>query len=331
MKLTVDPPREWLSLYVYHAEPWEDMLCDVIAPVVYGLLQQEKIIKFFFIRYWEGGPHIRLRVETQAGDVARYVSAHLQGFFSDYLREQPSIYAAAESTGPSGSEKRNVVELIPYQRETSRYGGRSGMRIAERQFYRSSVAVLSLLRANRGVSYEHRLQAGVVLHLALVSAFAMDASEAEAFFEMMFQAWLWSACGSIVDLTQAQIAGRRESVLRNFQTSFDFQRDRLLDLHRILWDALEQKVPLDFEWCNSWIADMSTTAQQLSSALRDGTLDLKAFPSQFVEFPSAKLWPILQSYVHMTNNRLGILNRDEAFLAYIIHQCFRTFRSGAKA
>ncbi|MFP5247245.1 MAG: lantibiotic dehydratase C-terminal domain-containing protein, partial [Thermoanaerobaculia bacterium] len=28
--------------------------------------------------------------------------------------------------------------------------------------------------------------------------------------------------------------------------------------------------------------------------------------------------PILVSYLHMTNNRLGVANRDEAYLAYLI-------------
>ncbi|MGB5931124.1 MAG: lantibiotic dehydratase C-terminal domain-containing protein, partial [Cyclobacteriaceae bacterium] len=32
-------------------------------------------------------------------------------------------------------------------------------------------------------------------------------------------------------------------------------------------------------------------------------------------------WRIYDSYVHMTNNRLGIQNRDEAYLAYLIKKC----------
>ena len=38
------------------------------------------------------------------------------------------------------------------------------------------------------------------------------------------------------------------------------------------------------------------------------------------DFPKAnqERWAIYDSYVHMTNNRLGILNRDEAYLAYIM-------------
>jgi hypothetical protein len=33
-----------------------------------------------------------------------------------------------------------------------------------------------------------------------------------------------------------------------------------------------------------------------------------------------QLWPIFESYVHMTNNRLGILNRDESYLGYLMQQ-----------
>ena len=35
-----------------------------------------------------------------------------------------------------------------------------------------------------------------------------------------------------------------------------------------------------------------------------------------------QLWPVLESYVHMTNNRLGILNKDEPFIAYFIKESF---------
>ena len=31
-------------------------------------------------------------------------------------------------------------------------------------------------------------------------------------------------------------------------------------------------------------------------------------------------WAIYDSYIHMTNNRLGILNRDEGYLGYLIKE-----------
>lgn len=33
-----------------------------------------------------------------------------------------------------------------------------------------------------------------------------------------------------------------------------------------------------------------------------------------------KLWYIYESLIHMTNNRLGITNSDEAYLAYLIYK-----------
>jgi hypothetical protein len=43
-----------------------------------------------------------------------------------------------------------------------------------------------------------------------------------------------------------------------------------------------------------------------------------------------RLWFIYSSYVHMTNNRLGILNQDEAYAAFLISKCLSAINESVK-
>jgi len=60
-------------------------------------------------------------------------------------------------------------------------------------------------------------------------------------------------------------------------------------------DELQQTI--DDDWAARWIADMQEIARRFG-----GVRDLN----------------VLQSYVHMTNNRLGVHYRDEAFIAHML-------------
>jgi len=89
-----------------------------------------------------------------------------------------------------------------------------------------------------------------------------------------------------------------------------------------VWEAFEMKVEFEQNWLNKWINRMSI----ISNNLIDAQINQKlVFPQWIRTNPILNIsdekrmrWFILESYVHMTNNRLGILNRDEAFLAYLI-------------
>ena len=77
-----------------------------------------------------------------------------------------------------------------------------------------------------------------------------------------------------------------------FSESFSNQQSKLVSYHRMLWSAFERGAEFEDDWLNEWLTEMS--------GIGKGP------------------WPILESYVHMTNNRLGILNRDEAYLGYVM-------------
>ncbi|HHH49559.1 MAG TPA: hypothetical protein ENK52_01120, partial [Saprospiraceae bacterium] len=56
---------KWLAVHLFYNEPWEEFLAKAVKPYVDTLVQTGIAAQFFFIRYWERGPHIRLRIKGE--------------------------------------------------------------------------------------------------------------------------------------------------------------------------------------------------------------------------------------------------------------------------
>jgi hypothetical protein len=127
---------------------------------------------FFFIRYWEGGPHVRIRVP--AADLDRVVTR-----CADYLAAHPSVdridpasfaamtaaLARREGVEPTAvREPNDSVRLTPYRFEHDRYGSGPAVRAAvERHFEESSRLALALLAAGLGVDRRRAVALSAVL------------------------------------------------------------------------------------------------------------------------------------------------------------------------
>jgi hypothetical protein len=102
-------------------------------------------------------------------------------------------------------------------------------------------------------------------------------------------------------------------------------KDILITFCKTLWDGLQEGAEFEEESLNDWVRDMRLIYGQLNSAFEDGRIEI---PVSFringkndLQKEKQKLWFIYSSYVHMTNNRLGILNQDEAYAAFLISKC----------
>ena len=91
-----------------------------------------------------------------------------------------------------------------------------------------------------------------------------------------------------------------------------------------MWEGLQAGAEFEQEWMTVWLSDMRFIKSQLDLAFMDSKLTFPAHfdldPNRSTPIENQKMWSILNSYVHMINNRLGILNQDEAYLGCIIAQ-----------
>ncbi|PRQ08305.1 thiopeptide-type bacteriocin biosynthesis protein [Enhygromyxa salina] len=120
----------WLYLQLFHEDPADadTILTDFVATTSRELLGDASVDRFFFLRYFEGGHHIRYRLRVT--DPTRLDALH------DWLRVR------ARDTPSIGR-----IERAAYERELHKHGGAAGLEIAERQFFASSQFALSCIEA----------------------------------------------------------------------------------------------------------------------------------------------------------------------------------------
>ncbi|MBB5777013.1 lantibiotic dehydratase C-terminal domain-containing protein [Nonomuraea jabiensis] len=154
----------WVSVHVFSQGPLDDMITGLAGP----LLGDDG----FFLRYWEGGPHLRIRVRSHPAE-------HVVERAEAYLREHPSEavidpeeYARLAATlaareGVPGYTRRlypnDSAHLIPYRPEHDRYGTGRSLDAVERHFHDSSVIALQLIEA--GLGHERRSVAWLTMLL----------------------------------------------------------------------------------------------------------------------------------------------------------------------
>jgi thiopeptide-type bacteriocin biosynthesis protein len=151
----------WISAHVFYQGDLDDLLTHVVAPLTDELTGSGMATGYFFLRYWDGGPHLRLRVlpadETHGGRVEELICAR----FGDYFVQHPAtdrisprdydrlagVLARREGVGSYASRlmPNNSVVFIPYRREDRRPGASAAMWAVERHFIQSSRIALRVV------------------------------------------------------------------------------------------------------------------------------------------------------------------------------------------
>lgn len=127
---TFPPGSEWLYAKLYTGTASADeVLAEIVAPLVALQQKKKKITGWFFIRYADPDWHVRLRLR---GDPKRLAAEAL-----------PALHELAAPLLRDGRVSR--LQLDTYERETERYGGHDGIELAEALFQADSEAVLSIV------------------------------------------------------------------------------------------------------------------------------------------------------------------------------------------
>lgn len=145
------------------------VLTEAVGPAVAELGGRP----WFFIRYWQGGPHLRLRVGDLApGELPEFEKAlgtrlaeagRLRAHEEPLDAEAFRVAAGVLTAGERGENRSLRALLAPgvhearYEPEYDRYGGRALMAANERLFHVSSRLVLALVPRIRGEAHRARL------------------------------------------------------------------------------------------------------------------------------------------------------------------------------
>jgi hypothetical protein len=152
----------WLSAHVFHHDDLDGLLVGGVAPLMAELTDGGSAERWFFLRYWDGGNHLRLRVlprPDRRDRVRELVTDRLTG----YLRRHPSsdpdqawvdgypcrAAKMARLEGLSTYAERpyanNTVAYLPYRREHDRFGHGESIEVMEGHFAQSSRIALDVV------------------------------------------------------------------------------------------------------------------------------------------------------------------------------------------
>ncbi|RNL86005.1 thiopeptide-type bacteriocin biosynthesis protein [Halostreptopolyspora alba] len=168
--------HDWIAAHVFYPARLDNLITRVAGPLAADLRERDQLEGFFFLRYWDGGNHLRFRVLPRRGSDRGRIRHTIEERFARYLDEHPATappdtvpyeqlaprLARWEGVAePAPRYPDNTVQFLAYRQEHARYGHGATMAAAERHFTESSRLALRLLES--APSPDRRATAGFVV------------------------------------------------------------------------------------------------------------------------------------------------------------------------
>lgn len=308
----------WLSLHVFLSDvpQTERFLDEQIAPLVKRWRGDGTLARWFFIRYWEGGPHVRVRLSGLIASQAEEVRNLLQERAQSYLVADPvsrEVYYRAHQFDGHPVDHRQLawyeqgsVEPIEYEPEIQRYGGPAALAASEKLFCESSDIAITLVRQTMG-DMPRRLSLSFGLMAATILATRVSVEAMAGFFRNYAAFW---ANHSTLNAT---LAGR-------LKQDHPVPPQQIETLQRLVRQSNRAERTQDLH--HAWMNGVTALVDELAALRAKGEL-ISPFTGKPVLDDTAygfAIQNILSSHIHMLNNRLGIVPTAEMVLAAALHR-----------
>lgn len=330
-------PEDWIAFHVFYASDSNPIIVEAVRPLVAELRREELISGWFFIKYWMEGPHLRIRFRPSGEHARPIVAARARTALEEFLERRPALYDTdidglgdlykqmyvaeygeeswEQRYGPDGEmpfRPNNSVAELPYEPELERYGGEGGMTIAQWHFEHSSDVVAKLFAGSN--THVRPVLLGLAAQLSLMTAYTFLGSDEKVrrFFSRYRNFW------------ETSYQERSDDYHGSFDKSFELTRDTLLErIDRIkhLTGTGETEAVSEME--RDWLAHCEQLRTKVLDASSRGALTFPARSDRAsgpIDDPEALATVLLSSYIHMTNNRLGVAILDEIYLSYLIER-----------
>ncbi|MFI9639331.1 lantibiotic dehydratase C-terminal domain-containing protein [Micromonospora sp. NPDC051925] len=337
---TAGEPGQWLGIHIFYGANARPMVVECIRPLVDELTAQGVLDTYFFMNYWMEGPHVRLRLRPRTRADEPAVRATAEAAIRRFLAARPALYemdagfrgelherlfqleypqgAPDELTGPDGTPRmqpNNSFSYRPYEPEYGKYGGARGVALAEWHFRYSSDLVIDMVRTMNLHLRPVTLGSAAQLMLVMAGTFLPDRHDLVAFFDSYHQFWhrAFGGAGFVDNIDYDRMYARMSGDLdRRFQP-----------ILRALDQGEQHRLPV---FLRGWAEHSGELRSRVSELAGSGELTF-AYPegaaAVTVTDPHEASARLLSPYLHMTNNRLYITLRDEAYLAYLMARALR--------
>jgi len=160
---------EWLYYKLYGYSKRQNELISIIYEAMEQLVSNGLAQKYFYIRYADPEPHLRIRIQPSEGkfpDLFVTISNLLNNFYND------------------GLISKTVNDS--YMRESERYGGPQLIKHAEDYFYNDSKLAMKLLTMERFGKLNFNMDfIGISFIISVLEAFGLSIEEQEVYLSSM--------------------------------------------------------------------------------------------------------------------------------------------------
>ncbi len=322
-----DTAADWISAHLFHRGSLDDLITGAVAGLVEELTCSGALAGLFFLRYWEGGPHLRLRLLPTRAEHADQMRSVLIARGTQYLHDHPSPPLPATYTAETyrASAQRlalaerltdhdtrlhpdDTVEFIAYRPEYAAYGRRPALTAVETHFSESSAIALRLLTAGTPPDQRHALALAMLMLTLAVC-----------------EPDLAHAARRLRSAPARRISQPTAAAVRAFQDSYQRSRQALHDQAYELWARADRagQTPLGGE-LGAWLQSIRTLHDQLTTAHAQGrfapvdSLSPLTRLSWAVSAQTPAVAQVVLRCMHLLCNRLGIHGAAEAHLVSLV-------------
>jgi len=293
----------WQALHVYAFSGQDALVTGALRDWL--RLDDAEPPRSFFIRYWHGGPHLRLRFETadDLSAVRARITADLAAHQAEHPFDERAFLAAQEAyatlegveAGPDIVPDLSVVDAA-YEPEYGKYGGRRGVEIAEEVFVASTRVVL----ADRGRDPGGE-PAGRELATLFTALYASGMGEEEMLRFLQYYSGLWSGYVALPEWMK-------------WESRIEDTRPEVFDR---IGEILHGSGP------GESLAHWAETVDRSLTAVRAELSTVGAEIEKMDPLTDSPIHHLLGHYLHTHFNRVGVSADEESFLGHLGYAALR--------
>jgi hypothetical protein len=302
--LTPPEAAGWHAFHVHYHGDSDRVVRELVRPLAGELARSETVDRFYFVRYNLGGPHLRLRWRAAGGDAAAAAEAALARAAGAFFSRWPSRVPIAEEevrrtnrallrVDPLAQDETiypdNSWRAAPLGFEVERYGGPDRLDSSLALFTLSTAAVFGVLGGPGDEAPSGPRARSAFLRLGLQLAYGLAGDGAEGLAGLAGYAARF--------LGGDAFAGCRAEG----DAAFERRRGPLVE----------------------------GIGRELARVDADGLAGAAALVASRLDGLDAhRRWHLGASHLHMTANRLGLTNPEEAYLSRMLERAVQGFREG---
>lgn len=316
----------WASVHVHGSGDLGRLLTGAVAPVMGRLVADGTVERWFFLRYWEGGPHLRVRADTcDSGAVTAALRDEVGGFklppgtlTTEEYRKVAVHFANAEGRTEFEQDLQppGTVREVPYVPEHDVYGVGTTLEAAERHFVESSALALEVLGSGPSP--------GVLRGLAM-SVNLMTLADHEPDLDRLGAAFHAAGGQGWTDTVGPGSPGGRVSpeVMDRMNDSYGRSREQVRGEIERAWRIANAAQPTaDPDPLARWLVSIRALRVAMEDAGDKFDVSPAGSPHAWyltrLDAARRSIASVLLRCTHLFDNRIGVTTPDEIHIGYLV-------------